>query len=243
MAALREGDVPNRGRFHPVVVGAPLTGTRDRDVAIVDPDGRPAILAPWGIAISGGDVVATPRWLFADAKLVAKNRGADRGAIAHALNRRFGQELLLLGHAVGDVPRQPIATYLAPLDDRTIAVGDVHLGLALLGQAARSVDDGEAARFDRVAEMLAAKGFRVVRTPALVREGGGAFATYTSVLFDRERDGTRVVYLPTYGLQALDEAAQRLYESEGFVVHAIDVVRLDASAGSLGGLVDVRARG
>ena len=158
MAALREGDVPNRARFHPVIAAQ------------------------------------------ADARRVA-----------------------------------PDGTDVASLDARTIAVGDVHLALALLGKAAAPDDaTAKALRFDLAAERLAAKGFRVVRVPAL------AHVSYTSALFDRDRDGTRLVYLPTYGLPVLDDAAQKLYESEGFVVHAIDVVALD---GSFGALVDVIARG
>lgn len=170
MAALREGDVPNRGRFRPVI-GAPLAAW-------------PRELAP------------------------------DRAGL-----------------------------YVASLDARTVAVGDIRLGLALLGRTALSLDDSsvQAARFDGVAERLAARGFRVVRVPVLVREGGTGFISYTDALFDREVDGTRTVYLPTYALSALDGAAQKLYESEGFVVHPIDAAAL--RAGSLGALVDVLARG
>jgi hypothetical protein len=72
--------------------------------------------------------------------------------------------------------------YAVPLDDRTVAVGDVRAGLALLGDTPLSLDDAtlQARRFDRAAELLAAHGFEVARIPALVLAGGGSFVTYTT---------------------------------------------------------------
>jgi len=131
-----------------------------------------------------------------------------------------------------------------PLDDRTVAVGDVHAGVALLGDTPLLLDDLEvqAPRFDRAAQQLAARGFAVVRTPALVLAGGGSFVTYTNALYDRRADGTRVVYLPTYALPALDSAARRFYEAQGFEVRPIDVSSIYRLNGSLGCLVNVLAR-
>jgi hypothetical protein len=139
-------------------------------------------------------------------------------------------------HPVIGAPAHPArpATATATLDAHTIAVDDLRVGAAL-NHTPLLVE--QAARFDRVAERLAAKGFRVIRMPALERASGRV--TYTDALFDRERDGTRVVYLPTYSLPVLDDAARKLYESEGFVVHPIDVSASEA----LDALVNVLARG
>ena len=199
------------------------------------------------ILFEGGDLAATPRWLFADANLVARNVGrgaADRASIQAELHRRFGQELVWLGDVAGDVPRHHIMMYAVPLDDHTVAVGDVRAGVALLGQTPLLLDDVElqAPRFDHAAELLAARGFRVVRVPALVLAGGGAFVTYTNALFDRRADGTRVVYLPTYALPALDDAGRKFYEAQGFEVRPIDVSPIYHLNGSLGCLVNVLAR-
>jgi hypothetical protein len=200
------------------------------------------------ILFEGGDLAATPRWMFADANLVARNVGrgaADRASIEAELHRRFGQDLVWLGDAVGDVPRHHIMMYTVPLDDRTVAVGDVRAGVALLGDSRLELDDADiqAPRFDRAAVQLAARGFQVVRVPALVLAGGGSFATYTNALFDRRADGKRVVYLPTYALPALDAAAGRFYEAQGFEVRPIDVSSIYRLNGSLGCLVNVLARG
>ena len=200
------------------------------------------------ILFEGGDLAATPRWLFADVNLVARNVGrgaADRAAMEAELHRRFGQQLVWLGDAIGDVPRHHLMMYAVPLDDRTVAVGDVRAGVALLGDTPLLLDDADvqAPRFDRAAELLAARGFAVVRVPALVLAGAGSFVTYTNALFDRRGDGKRVVYLPTYALPALDRAARSFYEAQGFEVRPIDVSSIYRMNGSLGCLVNVIARG
>ncbi|HSS01596.1 MAG TPA: hypothetical protein VLM79_31270, partial [Kofleriaceae bacterium] len=175
------------------------------------------------ILFEGGDLAATPRWLFVDANLVARNVGrgaADRATIEAELHRRFAQTLVWLGDALGEVPRHHLMMYAVPLDDRTIAVGDIRAGLALLGDPPVMLDDAEvqAPRFDRAAALLATRGFHVVRVPALVLAGGGSFVTYTNALFDRRPDGRPIVYLPTYALPALDRAARSFYEAHGFEV-------------------------
>jgi N-dimethylarginine dimethylaminohydrolase len=199
------------------------------------------------IVFEGGDLAATPHLLFADANLAARNVGraaADRESIERELHRRFDQQIVWLGNAVGDVPRHHIMMYMVPLDDHTIAVGDPRMGSALLSDSSLVLDDVtlQARRFDRAAELLTARGFKVVRVPALVLAGGGSFVTYTNALFDRRGD-QRIVYLPTYAQPALDNAAQSFYEAQGFEVHRIDVSKIYRLNGSLGCLVNVLARG
>jgi hypothetical protein len=279
LTALAAARVPHLERFHPVVVGAPITTwSRDRYAALVTDSGRGAILAPprvetpfvpragdarspsaislalyhrepaiADIVFEGGDLAATPRFVFADANLAARNvgrRAADRESIERELHRRFDQELVWLGDEVGDVPRHHIMMYMVPLDDRTIAVGDVRAGVALLGRDELALDDVDvqAARFDRAAALLAARGFTVVRVPVVVLKGGGSFVTYTNALFDRGADGHRIVYLPTYSRPALDAAAALFYRARGFEVHPIDVTPIYGLNGSLGCLVNVLAR-
>jgi hypothetical protein len=198
------------------------------------------------IVFEGGDLAATPDYVFADVNLAARNLGraqADRPAIEHELHSRFAQQLIWLGDVLGDVPRHHIMMYMVPLDAHTVAVGDIRAGVALLSDETLVLDDVEleARRFDRAAELLAARGFRVVRMPVLVLAGAGSFVTYTNALFDRRGD-QRIVYLPTYAQPSLDAAAQKIYESEGFEVHTIDVASIYRLNGSLGCLVNVLAR-
>jgi hypothetical protein len=224
-------------------------------------------------AFEGGDLAATPRYLFADINLVERNRGrgrADRALLESRLAHDFGQELVWLGDASGDVPMHHIMMYLVPLDDHTVAVGDERAALALLDAAhvdRDSIDldpdvETHIRRLDHAAELVAARGFHVVRFPALVLEGGRTYVTYTNAVFDRaprqenassiqdvKPDGTtdarpdqRIVYLPTYDLPALDDEAARLYASLGYAVHRIDVSPIYHRNGSLGCLVNVISR-
>jgi hypothetical protein len=271
---------PNLTRLHPVVVGAPITTwARDRyaaldnstilapprvEAAFADRVGdarSPAAISTAlyhrqpqvaSFAFEGGDLAATPRFVFADANLAARNLGrggdVDRAAIEQELHHRLSQELIWLGDKPGEVPQHHIMMYMMPLDDTTVAVGDVRAGMELLAHEPAGdtldLDEAEPAakRFDRAAELLAARGFHVVRVPALVLDGAGSYVTYTNALFDRRGD-QRIVYLPTYALPTLDLAAQEFYEGLGFEVHPIDVSPIYKLNGSLGCLVNVLARG
>ncbi|MCC6993544.1 MAG: hypothetical protein IT370_02830 [Deltaproteobacteria bacterium] len=289
--------VASPARFRPVVTGGPVTTwARDRLAAIETPAG-PRVLAPPRTAapfagrqgdarapaalahamgsepsvaefvFEGGDLVSTPRWLFADINLVARNLGrvaGGRAVIEAALRAHFSQRLIWLGDEVGELPEHHIMMYMVPLGDAadTVVVGDLRAGLALrdagrgtgVGAAAAADADAEAtgptlvddvdtwaARFDRAAELLRAQGFKVVRMPVLVLAGGGSYVTYTNALFDRDAAGP-VVYLPTYGMPALDQAAARIYRGLGLRVQPIDVSSIYQLEGSLGCLVAVLAR-
>jgi len=201
------------------------------------------------LVFEGGDLAASGRYLFADANLIGHNLGrgdATRGYLKSALERTFSQEVVWLGDAQGEIPEHHIMMYMVPLDDRAVLVGDVRLGRQLGG---RELDDLaldpdealHAARFDRAAALLAARGFRVIRAPVVVLAGAGSYITYTNALFDRDAAGP-VVYLPTYALPTLDGAATRLYESLGYRVVPIDVSTIYQLNGSLGCLVNVMAR-
>ncbi len=210
-------------------------------------DREPAIA---NIVFEGGDLAATPRWVFADANLAARNAGrtaSDRASIEAELHRRLGQDIVWLGDTVGDVPRHHIMMYMMPIDDQTIAVGDVRAGVQLLASEPEGADlaladsEAEAQRFDHAAGQLTAMGFHVVRVPAVVLAGAGSYVTYTNALFDRRGD-QRIVYLPTYALPALDAAGTAFWETQGFEVHPIDVSSIYQLNGSLGCLVNVLQR-
>jgi N-dimethylarginine dimethylaminohydrolase len=273
---LRADGVAHLERFRPVVVDRPLTTwSRDRmaslDHGVLAPPRVPvassARIGDWEapVAISravygaaprisdlvfeGGDLAASRGFLFADANLIAKNLGRGDATRAHleaSLRRTFGQELVWLGDAPGDMPEHHIMMYMVPLDDHTVVVGDARLGRRLAGAAYDGLGPDpdfelHAARFDRAAAQLAARGFQVVRAPVVVLAGAGSYVTYTNALFDRDAHGP-VVYLPTYDEPALDRAATELYESLGVRVVPIDVSTVYRLNGSLGCLVNVMAR-
>jgi N-dimethylarginine dimethylaminohydrolase len=201
------------------------------------------------LVFEGGDLAASDHYVFADANLIGRNLGrgdATRVHLQGLLERTFSQEVVWLGDTQGEVPEHHIMMYMVPLDDREVLVGDVRLGHRLAGADLEKLDVDpdealHAARFDRVAELLSARGFRVTRVPVIVLAGAGSYVTYTNALFDRDAAGP-VVYLPTYDLPALDAAATRQYESLGYRVVPVDVSTIYTLNGSLGCLVNVMAR-
>lgn len=196
------------------------------------------------LVFEGGDLAASHRYVFADANLIGRNLGRGDATRAHlegSLARTFAQDIVWLGDAQGEVPEHHIMMYMVPLDDRRVLVGDVRLGRGAVAQADADVAL-HAARFDRVAALLAARGFEVTRIPVVVLPGAGSYVTYTNALFDRDAAGP-VVYLPTYDEPILDGDATRIYQSLGFRVVPIDVSTIYQLNGSLGCLVNVMARG
>lgn len=206
------------------------------------------------VVFEGGDLAASARTLFVGAELVHRSLGrgrADRATIDRELRRHVAGDVVWLGEQPGDVPRHHVMMYMVPLDEHTVLVGDPAAGAALAarepaaaGLALEPLAD-EVPRFDRVAAILEARGLRVLRVPVVLLAGAGSYVTYTNALFDREPGptGRPIVYLPTYGLPALDRAATELYRGLGYVVHPVDVSGIYQLNGSLGCLVNVMARG
>lgn len=197
------------------------------------------------LVFEGGDLAASRTHVFADANLVGRNLGRGDATRAHlegVLGRTFAQDVVWLGDAPGEVPEHHIMMYMVPLDDHAVLVGDVRLGQQLAPAVEADPDvELHAARFDRAAALLAARGFAVTRIPVVVLPGAGSYVTYTNALFDRDAAGP-VVYLPTYRVPALDAAAARTYEALGYRVVPIDVSTIYQLNGSLGCLVNVMAR-
>jgi len=203
---------------------------------------RPAIA---DLVFEGGDLAASRTHLFADANLIGRNLGrgdATRAHLEDQLRRTFTQDVIWLGDAPGEVPEHHIMMYMVPLDDHAVVVGDVRLGRAIGPEVpADPAFELQAARFDRVASLLAARGFSVTRIPVVVLPGAGSYVTYTNAVFDRDPLGP-IVYLPTYRLPALDRAAAQTYARLGYRVIPIDVSTMYTMNGSLGCLVNVMAR-
>jgi Porphyromonas-type peptidyl-arginine deiminase len=250
MASLEDGAGRGAGVLAPPRI-ATATGGRAGDWDAPFAIARDVYHAPprvSDIVFEGGDFAASRHVVFADANLIGRNLGRGDASLDHlrgAVARMFpGDQLVWLGDAQGDVPEHHIMMYAVPLDDHAVLVGDVRAGLALAGDAVAHDADtaGHAARFDHVAALLAAKGLRVTRVPVVVLPGARSYVTYTNALFDRDAAGP-VVYLPTYGLPALDAEATRIYQGLGYRVVPIDVTTIYTLNGSLGCLVNVMDRG
>jgi hypothetical protein len=199
------------------------------------------------MVFEGGDMAASHSYVFADANLIGRNLGRGDATPAHlqrVLESTFSQDVVFLGDAQGEVPEHHIMMYMVPIDDHRVLVGDIGLGQRLTPPDFEVDQDLELhrRRFDHVAELLAARGFEVTRIPVVVLPGAGSYVTYTNALFDRDAAGP-IVYLPTYRLPALDDAATEAYRKLGYRVIPIDVSTIYTLNGSLGCLVNVMARG
>jgi hypothetical protein len=250
MSALEDASGRGDGVLAPPRI-ATATGARAGDWDVPFAIARDVYRAQPRIAeyvFEGGDFAASRHFVFADANLIGRNLGrgdASRAHLADAVARTFaGDRLIWLGDAQGDVPEHHVMMYAVPLDDRTALVGDVQAGLALAGDAVAHDPDvaTQIARFDRAADILEHEGFAVVRVPVVVLPGAGSYVTYTNALFDRDPDGARVVYLPTYRLPALDARATAIYRALGYRVVPVDVSTIYTLNGSLGCLVNVMDR-
>lgn len=239
--------IDNTGVLQPPRVsvgGGPRAGDWETPAAIARDiyGGKPEIST---LVFEGGDLAASSTHVFADANLVTRNLGrrdANRDHLEESLSRTFTQDVIFLGDQPGDIPEHHIMMYMMPLDERTMLVGDVRLGQLLApNTVADPAVDEHAARFDRVAQELTARGFTVLRIPVVVLPGAGSYVTYTNALFDS--DHGKVVYLPTYRIPALDAYATAVYAQLGYRVVPIDVSTMYTMNGSLGCLVNVLARG
>jgi len=118
----------------------------------------------------------------------------------------------------------------------------------LEGGTARMIDSSRriAPVLDGIASSLIGAGFRVERVPLLdggpIRGEHAAFEmrptmraaypilTYNNVLL-ADTNGRRSVYLPRYGFDPLDRAAEQTWRSMGFEVHAIEGLAISAMYG------------
>jgi hypothetical protein len=255
--------VRDAGEFVDLVIPArPRAGdgSRPGDWAIV-----PAMAAALGdvrtheapIAFDAGDFAVSDDRVVFDVNSFARNRArgvrtpSELGDRVRAL---FGRKAVMLGSAVGDVPRHHMSMYMALLGDVAL-VGDPRAGRAIVGDAyvpgETSPETKEPlradfrpetlARFDRAASDLAAAGFRVVRIPTVPFDDKTYFA-YTNGVYETRSGGDRIARVPSFGIDALDLAARRVYEALGWRVIPIASRDVYPMHGTIGCLVNVLRR-
>lgn len=197
------------------------------------------------IRFDSGDILATRDALFVSDVLWGKNEHSGFGSkadLATYLRRTFRREVVWLSPA----PPHHIGMFLAPLDDKTVAVGDPGLGRRLWNSDAPGLagkpDFTEAAvrPFHAVMGQLRQAGFRVVPVPCLYFEPQ-VYLTYTNGVFET-RGGRHIAYMPVYGVNALDSAARQAYEAAGCEVRPVPVSDVFRHRGTIGCLVNVLER-
>ena len=171
----------------------------------------------------GGKLVVTSTWT---------SRTPDRrpeDLVAEA-ERFFGMPVVYLPEA----PEHHVGMAFAPVGPNAVLVGDMKWGRRLApGIEANDAED----KFDAMADGFRRAGFTVHRVPAIVTAKDYAWITYTNGIHE-----DRVVYMPVFGVDALDRAAGEVYRSLGFEVRPVRVSKTWALGGTLHCLVHVVSR-
>jgi len=199
----------------------------------------------------GGDLIADDDHVFVAATLLERNKPlteARRGDLLEQLHDELGRDVVSIGRDGSDVPDHHIGMYLTPLGDGVVAVASPRLGHRLYRALPASEqildldeDPAELARFDRVAMDLRSQGLEVVEVPLLLTSTPRVYVSYNNALLER-RDGVGRVYMPVYGIAALDDAAAGVYRENGWLVERVRVGEVYGHAGSLRCLVGVVSR-
>jgi hypothetical protein len=209
------------------------------------------------LAFDAGDFTVVGERVLVDTNLLARNASRGLGSpreLGERLASLLGREVVVLGEAVGDVPRHHMSMYMAALDGGVALVGDPAAGARIVGSGfapgERSLESGEPlradfsgeviARFDRAAAELSRAGFRVIRIPTVPFDDKTYFA-YTNGVYET-RAGRRIAWMPTFGVPSLDDAARAVYEELGWTVVPVRVRALYMEHGTIGCLAMVLAR-
>jgi hypothetical protein len=193
------------------------------------------------MVFDAGDILATRSKIIVSDSLWIKN-GRPKDFKRWVESLFDGGVIWLRG-----VPDHHIGMYAVPLDDKTVVVGDPDLARTLWKKTAERAlgkpdfSEKTTAEFRRAAEQLKSAGYRVIRVP-LAPIAVKTYITYTNGVFEK-RGGHRIVYMPTYGVAALDSAARKAYESADYEARPIPVCTVYRFRGTIGCLINVVERG
>jgi hypothetical protein len=190
-----------------------------------------------GLVFDGGDFVADAETVFVSPRVARRNRGLAPADLRRRLADALGRRVVLLD----DAPDHHAGMYLMPVGNRTVLVGDPAHARRVLGNAVPLDADWSAAtqaRFDAVARVAAAAGYRVVRMPVAPGRDGRTWLTALNAILD---GGT--AFVPVFGVASLDEASAEVWRGVGYRVRPVDCTATYRHFGSLRCLVNVLARG
>ncbi len=201
----------------------------------------------------GGDFAADSETVFMHPNVVLLNvqqTVATRAELSDRLAMLFGHRVVLFEKA----PDHHVAMYMMLVGRRTVLVGDPRQAERLLDESkeGRAVaaylpqgpdfTEPTLACFDAVAKQCQELGYEVVRIPLVPGRDGRTYITYVNAILD-QRDGRRIVYMPTYGLaDSLNGAAAKVWTELGYEVHPVDCTECARHFGTLHCLVNVLQR-
>lgn len=148
----------------------------------------------------------------------------------------IGDHIVMLGDPglAAEIVRRALPESLRHFAKRLASLGHEHAEHEILGRATPEflmsslpIQDARSRATERLSRQLILLGYRVVRVPWLSFRFPGTMAefrfSYNNVILEN-RDGRRIVYLPAYGIPALDAAAQKIWSQQGFQVVSIDAL-------------------
>jgi hypothetical protein len=219
----------------------------------------PSVLARRsGLYFDGGDFLADSDTVFVMPRLLQRNLQqtvCSREEFLGILSRELKRRIILLDEA----PDHHAGMFMASVGGKTMLVGDPSLAREFI--SAEMSRDNQAAPnefmglpggpdftpqtqhlFDAVAHQCETAGYRVVRIPVLPAHDGRTYLTYVNVLMDQQAD-RRLVYLPCYrGVEPLNAAARKVWESLGYQIRPVDCTSAYQHFGCLHCLVNVLSR-
>jgi hypothetical protein len=179
----------------------------------------------------GGDVIASRQRALVGLETVAQNMHHLKLTRAQVVE----QFEKLLGVAVLVVEPQPafhIDLGFTWLEEGVVAVADPSWGIRLvqglgLDEAVKATQEAQLqSKYERAAAALSAQGLEVVKLPHLAGVGlRSPYFTYNNVLMEVYSE-VRRVYMPSYGVISLDEAARSVYQGRGYQVVDMPSARL-----------------
>lgn len=189
----------------------------------------------------GGDLLADEDNAFILANCLARNSPLDvddRAGLLQRMEGTLGKRIVPIGDTPEEVPDHHICMVLTPLGNACVAVADPWLGLEEFrknpaGEAVDiETDTSKYEPFGNVIRCMEEKGFRVVRIPFLLTRAPRVYVSYNNVILERRGDEQRI-YMPVYGIPALDRAAGAAFEKQGWRVIPVRVSKLYRHTGSL----------
>ncbi len=180
----------------------------------------------------GGDTILTDghalvgQHSFEQARRAARStRGGERELVL-SLGYLFGRPAVVVPtHALG-IGKLHLDMFVAHAGGKRLVVGDPTLATAVFergtwfhpnyGRFDRARNVRIARGADEVAQALGRFGFEVHRVPMLVSEAGPGGRPPVVLTWTNAVTRRRTVYLPSYGLEALDRRACAVWEKLGF---------------------------
>lgn len=200
-----------------------------------------ATCRPLSFMFEGGDLLADEENAFISANCLGRNSPLDvddREGLLRQIKESLGKRIVVIGKTAEEVPDHHICMVLTPLGNKRVAVADPWLGLETYRQNPSGetveveTDLSKYEPFRIVRQHLERQGFQTVPIPLLLTKTPRVFLSYNNVILER-CGGEKRVYMPIYGVPALDQSAGEAFEKEDWHVIPVRVAKLYRHTGSL----------